>query len=145
MQIRHVKPGDEAELAFLLEEHERHYGAEVREGAGKAGAEFVVKGGSICLVAEDAPGKLAGFALLSLFFPAPRLTQGLYLKELYVADRARSKGVGEKLMDAIRAFAKERGCSRVLWTTNPNNTGSQRFYERLGAKRVPKVYYVMDL
>ncbi|HTR84165.1 MAG TPA: GNAT family N-acetyltransferase [Reyranella sp.] len=145
MQIRHVKSGDEAQLAFLLEDHERHYGATVREGSGAEGATFLAKGGTPCLVAEDEDGRLVGFAILNPFFPAPRLTHGLYLKELYVAASARSKGVGEKLIDGIRAFARERGDTRVLWTTGEANTGAQRFYDRLGMRREKKVYYVLDI
>ena len=92
MQIRHAKQGDEAELARLLEDHERHYGTEVAAGAGVAGAEWLLgqpSGGTLCLVAER-DGKLFGFAILNPYFPGPRLTHGLYLKELYVADSARS-------------------------------------------------------
>ncbi|MFI5000619.1 MAG: GNAT family N-acetyltransferase [Reyranellales bacterium] len=146
MQTRHAKRGDEAALALLLEEHERHYGHAVRDGAGAAGAAFLVAppaGGALCLVAEK-DGKLAGFAILNPYFPGPNLTHGLFLKELYVAEGARSAGVGERLIEAIRALAKERGDTRVIWTTGENNTGSQRFYDRLGMRREKKVYFVMD-
>jgi GNAT superfamily N-acetyltransferase len=144
MQIRRARPGDEADLAFLLEDHERHYGAEVRPGAGAEGAEFLVKRGTPCLVADDGD-KLVGFAILNPYFPGPRLTHGLFLKELYVAASARSAGVGEKLIEGIRAFAKERGDTRVIWTTGEENKGSQRFYDRLGMRREKKVYFVMDI
>ena len=147
MQIRHAKHGDEAQLAFLLEDHERHYGNAVRDGAGAAGAAFLVDppaGGALCLVAQLG-GKLVGFAILNPYFPAANLTHGLFLKELYVAADARSAGVGERLIEAIRALAKERGDTRVIWTTGEGNAGSQRFYDRLGMRREKKVYYVMDL
>ncbi len=147
MQIRHAKAGDEAQLASLLEDHERHYGQPVPAGAGAPGAAFLIDppgGRALCLVAEDG-GKLAGFAILIPYFPAPRLTHGLHLKELYVAEDARSAGVGEMLIDGIRALAKKRGETRVLWTTGEENTGAQRFYDRLGMRRVKKVYYVMDV
>ena len=147
MQIRHAKRGDEANLAFLLEDHERHYGNAVRDGAGAAGAAFLVDpppGGTLCLVA-DLDGKLVGFAILNPYFPAANLTHGLFLKELYVTATARSTGVGERLIGAIRALGQERGNTRVIWTTNEANSGSQRFYDRLGLRREKKVYYVMDL
>ena len=146
MQIRHAKAGDEAQLAFLLEDHERHYGNPVREGAGAEGATFLLDPacGTICLVADD-NGKLAGFAILNPYFPGPKLTHGLYLKELYVTGGARSGGVGEKLIEAIRALARSRGDTRVLWTTGEDNAGAQRFYDRLGMRRQKKVYYVMDV
>jgi len=147
MQIRHAKRGDEANLAFLLEDHERHYGNSVRQGASAAGAAFLVNpppGGTLCLVAQ-LRGKLVGFAVLNPYFPAANLTHGLFLKELYVIEAARSAGVGERLIEAIRALAKERGDARVIWTTGEGNSGSQRFYDRLGMRREKKVYYVMGL
>jgi len=143
MQIRHACRGDEADLALLLEEHERHYGAEGRPGAGAEGAEFLTGGGTLCLVADD-DGKLVGFAILNPYFPGPRLTHGLFLKELYVAADARSAGVGKQLVEGIRALARERGDTRVIWTTGEENKGSQRFYDRLGMRREKKVYFVMD-
>jgi len=143
MQIRHASRGDEADLAFLLEEHERHYGTEMRPGAGAEGAEFLAGGGTLCLVADDGR-KLVGFAILNPYFPGPRLTHGLLLKELYVAATARSAGIGEQLIEGIRALAKERGDTRVIWTTGAENEGSQRFYDRLGMRREKKVYFVMD-
>ena len=107
MDIRHARPGDEADLAFLLEDHERHYGYEAPPGSGKEGAAFLTRGGMLCLVADDG-GTLVGFAILNPYFPGPRLTHGLFLKELYVTSSARSKGVGEKLIEGIRALARER-------------------------------------
>lgn len=146
MQIRLVRRGDETGLAFLLEDHERHYGNPVAAGAGAAGASFLIDapvGGTACLVAER-DGELVGFAILNPYFPAANLSHGLFLKELYVAASARSLGVGEKLIEAIRALARERGATRVIWTTADTNEGSQRFYDRLGMRREGKVYYVMD-
>lgn len=144
MQIRPVRPDDEAQLAALLEDHERHYGDPVRPGSGAEGAAFLVQGGTLCLVADDA-GTLAGFAILNPYFPAMGLTHGLFLKELYVGASARSKGVGEKLIEAIRALAKERGDTRVIWTTGVDNAGAQRLYDRLGVRRIEKIYYAMDI
>src|SRR4029079_12166226 len=146
MQIRHAQKGDEAHLAHLLEEMERHYGHEAGHGSGAPGAAFLVSpphGGPVCLVAE-LDGRLLGFAILNPYFPGPGLSHGLFLKELYVAAHTRSEGVGERLIDAIRAEAQQRGCTRVIWTTGEHNKGSQRFYDRLGIKREGKVYYVMD-
>jgi hypothetical protein len=123
MQIRHARRGDEAQPAFLLEDHERPYGNQVADGAGARGAAYLVDappGGTICLVAE-LDGRLVGFAILNPYFPDLNLTHGLFLKELYVT-----------------------GDARVIWTTGENNSGSQRFYDRLGLRREKKVCYVMD-
>jgi len=146
MQIRHPGPADEAHLAHLLEEREHHYGNPVIRGAGVPGAAFLIEpphGGPICLIAER-DGHLLAFAILNPYFPGPNLSHGLFLKELYVAAHARSEGVGERLIDAIRELAEKRGVSRVIWTTGEQNTGSQRFYDRLGMRREKKVFYAMD-
>jgi hypothetical protein len=66
MDIRHARSGDEGDLAFLLEDHERHYGHAAPPGSGNDGAAFLTRGGTLCLVADDG-GKLVGFAI-----PAPR-------------------------------------------------------------------------
>jgi ribosomal protein S18 acetylase RimI-like enzyme len=147
MQIRHAKPGDETQLAVLLEDNQRHYGNAVDDGAGTDLAAYLVtpsSDGALCLVADDG-GKLLGFAILNPYFPGPGFTRGLYLKELYITAAARSAGVGVKLIEGIRALAKERGDTRVLWTTTEDNVGAQRFYDRLGMRREKKVYYVMDV
>ena len=119
----------------------------MEDGAGAAAAAHLIEpppGSTVCLVADDG-GKLAGFAVLNPYFPGPRFTHGLYLKELYVTAANRSAGVGVKLIAGIRALAKERGDTRVLWTTTEDNVGAQRFYDRLGMRREKKVYYVMDV
>ncbi len=146
MQIRHARHGDETQLAILLEDHERHFGKPVADGAGARGAAFLIDappGGTICLVAEW-DNRLVGFAILNPYFPGPNLTHGLFLKELYVTGDARSTGTGEALIEAIRTLARQRGDTRVIWTTGEANSGSQRFYDRLGMRREKKVYYVMD-
>ena len=50
-----------------------------------------------------------------------------------------------RVIEGIRALAKERGDTRVLWTTTEGNVGPQRFHDRLGMRREKKVYYVMDV
>jgi GNAT superfamily N-acetyltransferase len=146
MQIRYARPGDEAELAHLLDDHEKHYGGRLPAGGAAAGAAFLVgppAGGTFCLVAEQ-DGRLVGFAILNPYFPAAGLNHGLFLKELYVRAEMRSSGLGERLIETIRDIAKARGDSRVIWTTGEDNGGAQRFYDRLGMRREKKVYYVMD-
>jgi GNAT superfamily N-acetyltransferase len=146
MQIRHARPGDEAELAHLLDDHELHFGSRAPAGAATAGAAFLVAppaGGTLCLVAEQ-NGRLVGFAILNPYFPAAGLSHGLLLKELYVAAEARSAGVGEQLIASIRDVAEQRGYTRVIWTTGGDNVDAQRLYDRLGMRREKKVYYVMD-
>jgi GNAT superfamily N-acetyltransferase len=60
----------------------------------------------------------------------------LVLKELYVAERSRSDGVGMALMQAVHAHARARSCGRLKWDVLPNNDRAKAFYRRLGGQPV---------
>jgi ribosomal protein S18 acetylase RimI-like enzyme len=74
---------------------------------------------------------LAGFASYLFLWPAAGLTGSLYLKELYVTIAAQRTGVGAMLMRDLCAIAVKLGCSRVEWTTDPENKAAQAFYDVL--------------
>ncbi len=95
-------------------------------------------------VAEDHNLALCGFALVSVF-PGPGISSGWYLKELYVVDHARSKGVGKQLIKALTQVALSRGYERLDWVTTRDNAKALAFYDRIGAKQAhEKVYYRLD-
>jgi ribosomal protein S18 acetylase RimI-like enzyme len=47
----------------------------------------------------------------------------------------RASGVGTKMMRAVMAIARERGCGLMQLTTNKVRTDAQRFYETLGFEK----------
>jgi GNAT superfamily N-acetyltransferase len=138
--------GDAEAIAGLLEEMDGFYGAEssdplelrvrqIRE------ALFGDLPAGFALLAWD-EGQLAGLAAYSFIWPAVGLTRSLDLKELYVPASHRQRGVGKLLIQAIFAEAGQRGCSRVEWTTDTDNTGAQDFYRQLGFPVHPtKIFY----
>lgn len=86
-----------------------------------------------CLVAEQ-NDELMGI-LVYYFVPFTyRAKPNVIIKELYVADQHRSKGVGELLMKAVAAEAVQAGCGQIKWWVAKWNQRSIQFYERLGAK-----------
>jgi len=89
-----------------------------------------------CLVAEE-NGVLIGL-LVYYFVPFTyRAKPNVIIKELYVADEHRSKGVGKLLMKAIATEAEQAGCGLIKWYVAKWNQRSIEFYERLGAKIDP--------
>lgn len=56
----------------------------------------------------------------------------LWLNELFVAQEARLKGLGSQLLNHIRSWAKERGCTYLALVTHPSNERAQRFYQESG-------------
>ena len=138
IEVRAAVPDDLTNLVDLLEEMDRFYGAakvdphhvrldQVNE------ALFGRPPAAHALVAQD-EHDLVGFAAYSFLWPAVGLTRSLYLKELYVAEAARNKGVGSFLMRQLARVALDTGCSRVEWTTDQDNELAQKFYETLGVK-----------
>jgi GNAT superfamily N-acetyltransferase len=89
-----------------------------------------------CFVAEE-NGKLVGL-LVYYFVPFTyRAKPNVIVKELYVADGHRSKGVGKLLMKAVAKEAEQAGCGMIKWYVAKWNQRSVQFYERLGARIDP--------
>ena len=58
----------------------------------------------------------------------------LYIDDLCVDEDARGKGIGSKLFQYVKDYAKENGFYNVtlhVWNSNP---GASKFYESLGLK-----------
>ncbi len=92
------------------------------------------------LVAEDRQGEVVGYVsahwLPYMTLPGP---EG-YVSEIYIRETARGKGVGRKLLQAIRNSAKRRGCSRLMLENSRQHASYQRgFYEKDGWLELPEV------
>lgn len=57
-----------------------------------------------------------------------------YLQDLFTAPEARGKGVGRALIRAVGEAAKTRGCSRVHWLTQHDNSQAIALYDRIAEK-----------
>jgi GNAT superfamily N-acetyltransferase len=86
-----------------------------------------------CLIAQEG-AELVGF-LVYYFVPFTyRAKPNLIIKELYIADRHRSRGIGRQLMKAVAREAQETGCGMIKWWVAKWNERGIEFYKRLGAK-----------
>ncbi len=56
----------------------------------------------------------------------------LYVHDLCISESARGKGIGKKLMDYAKTFAKESGCQRIELNVWEFNQGAVKFYENYG-------------
>ncbi|NIX75443.1 GNAT family N-acetyltransferase [Microvirga terricola] len=90
-------------------------------------------------------GRAVGLACFAILRPGFRLSGLLFVKELFVAEEARGRTIGEALMHWLADHARERGATRIDLTTDAGNYGAQAFYERLGATRQDKVFYRFNL
>lgn len=89
------------------------------------------------VVAEHA-GTPAGFALYFFNYSTFLARPGLYLEDLFVAPAFRGRGVGKALLLHLARLANQRGCGRMEWSVLDWNEPAIRFYETLGARRLPE-------
>jgi GNAT superfamily N-acetyltransferase len=83
-------------------------------------------------------GEAAGFALWFYNYSTWVGRHGLYLEDLFVRPAHRGQGVGKALLVHLARLAFEQGCARYQWQVLDWNTPSIRFYEALGARRLPE-------
>jgi GNAT superfamily N-acetyltransferase len=75
-------------------------------------------------------GRLVGITHF-LVHPNTSALDVCYLQDLFTAEDVRGQGVGGALIEAVAAWAREQGCSRLYWQTHESNTTARRLYDRL--------------
>jgi GNAT superfamily N-acetyltransferase len=140
-QIRRVAPHDLQLLLALFREHAAYEGHEYYEHRQYRlqlehaffSAPAVLHGWVVTV-----PGDLAGYMTATVDFSAWSADFYLHMDCLYLREPFRRRGLGRRLVDSLRAFARERGISLIQWQTPVNNTEGIQFYERLGAHSLDK-------
>lgn len=133
-------------LSEILGEIEAYYGGQNTPGDVDQirAALFGDRPVATVLLARDGD-QVLGMASYSFLWPAAGADTSLYLKELFVREAARRRGVAGALMSALRDAAAEAGCSRVEWTADTDNPPAIAFYEALGAsKNDGKIFYRVE-
>lgn len=67
-----------------------------------------------------------------------------YLQDLFTAPESRGHGAATALIEAIAAWARERGCMRLYWSTHESNATARRVYDRVATNR-GFIRYELDL
>jgi GNAT superfamily N-acetyltransferase len=95
------------------------------------------------LIAEESPIRGLGARLGNDTAPLVGITHYLfhahawmarevcYLQYLFVDTSARRRGCGARLIEAVAAIARERGCARLYWTTKEDNATARSLYDRI--------------
>lgn len=90
---------------------------------------------SFTVFVVGAPGEpLLGYAVTHQIAWTYTLKPTIVLKELYVVEGARNRGVGEALFQRVVSEAKASGAASLEWLVLPDNHRAKAFYRRLGAK-----------
>lgn len=145
LDLRFATAGDAAAVALMLREMDAHY----RPGAVLPTAETYRRVAEATLVEREgtrfalcfAGGVPVGIACIGVLRPGRDLQGLVFLKDLFVAERARGRGVGRALMGFLARFALASGLGRIDLTTDADNAGARRLYTRLGGGASDKVFF----
>lgn len=83
-------------------------------------------------LAEDADGLLGYCKLGPLTIPGEAQGTARELRQLYLAERAKGRGIAQALMDWAIATARDGGAEELWLTVYVDNHRARRLYERYG-------------
>jgi ribosomal protein S18 acetylase RimI-like enzyme len=137
-----VRPATRDDLRALLDSiaaYQRQFAGGAQTDAHNEGffARFLdpSDAGLLLVAGGGAAAETAGYATLYWTFSSVSATEVVLLNDLWVAPAHRGSGVGEALVAAAAAVARDRGASHLRWFTTLDNRRAQKLYEGLGAAR----------
>jgi len=92
-------------------------------------AESPIRGLGARLGSEAAP--LVGITHYLFHAHAWTTQEVCYLQDLFVDGNVRGHGAGRKLIEAVAAIARERGSTRLYWTTKEDNAIARGLYDHI--------------
>lgn len=128
--IRPAAAADLDGLAALLEELMGE--PTDRTAMGERFARMKVAGNYHILVAERAGavvGTVMGIVCLDI---AAACRPFMLIENVVVAERARGRGIGKALMDAVERIAAAEDCSYIIFVSGAKRTGAHAFYASIG-------------
>ncbi len=134
MNIRSAKASDIEAIIQLCAEHAVYEKATFdAEGKTSSLAHALFSKETIrCLVVEEG-NEIVGYATFMKQFSTWDACYYIYLDCLFLKENAKGKGIGQKVMDTIKAYAREENCDIVQWQTPDFNKDAIKFYNRMGA------------
>lgn len=73
----------------------------------------------------------AAYAHVRTYYSVWMAAPECFLEDLFVSEAERGRGLGRAMLEAIFAWARERGCRRVRLDTNEENAAGRHLYEAL--------------
>src|SRR5208282_1436997 len=131
LTVRRATSNDLDAVAPLFDAYRQFYEQPPdRAASGKFLRDRLAHDESVVFVAEE-DGTAVGFTQLYPSYSSVSLGPIYVLNDLLVAPNARRHGVGEKLLEAARAFGEETGAHYLELSTAVDNP-AQRLYEACG-------------
>ena len=94
----------------------------------------LIRGDGLSVIVGEIDGAVQGYALYSVAYETAQAARGLYLSDLYVAERARRSGLARALMAELAQRCVADQGEFIWWIMLPGNKPAARFYASLGAR-----------
>jgi GNAT superfamily N-acetyltransferase len=131
-----IRPAVAADVASLVGAYDWLFAAPGstpgRWDPGRAAArlEDAIESSSSEVFVADEDGVIGGICTVYLDIESVRFGQRACVEDLAVDPALRSRGLGKALLDAAKAWARERGAARLELTSGEARRDAHRFYER---------------
>jgi ribosomal protein S18 acetylase RimI-like enzyme len=137
IEIRRLGPGDASVLDRVAEDVFDYSIKKARVAA------YLREPGHLLFVAIH-ESEVVGQARGVIHFH-PDMEDELYIGNLGVTPALQRQGIGTKLIEALLAAGKEHGCREAWVGTEADNDTARKFYESLGGKDAPTVFFTLKL
>lgn len=145
--IRFARESDLVDLVDLCALHaayEQNYYSEANKAEGLHQHLFTTTPSLYCLVAE-VDGNLIGYATYLKQFSTWDAEFYIYMDCLFMTEASRGLGIGEELVNRIKAEGAKMGCKHIQWQTPDFNERSMKFYYRIGATSKSKERFFLPI
>src|SRR5918996_4353433 len=134
IEIRAAEPGEEGKVIPLYEWLFAPPGSKPAAWDPKRAAvalrQAIESHDDCVLVAEGPDGELVGFCTAYQDLHSVRFGYRAWVEDLAVDPDRRSQGIGKGLLDAAKAWARERGATHLELDSGEARADAHRFYER---------------
>lgn len=127
-------------LASLFDGYRQFYGQPSDLAAARSFLQARFEHGESTIFLAKTGGQAMGFTQLYPSFSSVSMARVFVLNDLYVVPTARRLGVGQSLLNAAAAHAKQLGAIRLSLSTAVDNTSAQALYESQGWGRDQKFF-----
>ncbi len=134
--IRTATEKDKKSLFLIMKEHAIFEGHKLE--VSKCKQQIKITTIPVTIFVVDFNDKLVGYMSIIKQFSTWDMDWYLYLDCLYLTKETRGLGVGLKLMQKLKAFAKENMIKTIQWQTPKDNIMAIEFYQKLGAIKKEK-------
>lgn len=148
IEVNAVGSDDVDEIAAMIREMDEFYGDPVPyalEDAIALARDYFLESSKCAALIARMHSNAVGMATYVTPWPTVELKPCMFVKDVFVRETARGRGVARALLTALAARAIEGGFSRIDWTADRDNRAARALYESLKVPIVAdKLFYRLE-